>query len=128
MNKNGSALLIVIVIASALLALAVILVRMVYNDYAGEALVTQREKAFWLAEAGLEAGKTKLAQDPGWYTDLPHGQVIGEQGLLPSGPFQLVRLKDQNVLTATGSSGRAKVTLQLTFQTAPFKGLVWSQI
>ncbi len=128
MSRRGAALLIVTVAMSALLTLAVILARIVYNDLVSEGLAGQREKAFWLAEAGLEAGKAKLAQDPGWYTDLPSGPVFGEPWALPSGTFRLVRLKDRNVLCSTGRCGRARVVLQLTFQTAPLKGLVWSQI
>lgn len=108
MKRTGSALLIVILATSALMALGVILARIVYNESVGEALAGQREKAFWLAEAGLEAGKAKLAHNPGWYTDLPHGPAVGETGFLPSGSFQLVRTKGGNKLTSTGRSGRAK--------------------
>ncbi len=109
--RQGAALLLVIIISSALMTLGVILARIVYNDIVSEALVGQREKAFWLAEAGLEAGKAKLAHNPGWYTDLPHGAEIGEIGALPSGSFQLVRIKGQDLLRSTGKSGRARVVL-----------------
>ncbi len=110
--KQGVALLLAVVISSVLMTLGVILARIVYNDIVSESLVGQREKAFWLAEAGLEAGKAKLAHNPGWYTDLPSAREIGEFGYLPSGSFQLVRIKDRNELKATGRSGRAKVILR----------------
>jgi len=128
MRKSGSALLIVIMVASVLMTLAVILTRIVYNYSVSEALAAEREKAFWLAEAGLEAGKVELARDPGWYTDLPSGPPVGHAGSLPSGSYQLVRVKDQNALSAVGRSGRTKVALEITFSTGPFKTLSWSQI
>ena len=127
-RRNGSALIICIVIASTLMTLAVILTRIVYNSYVTEALIGQREKAFWLAEAGLEAGKARLAVNPGWYTDLPHTAAVGESGMLPSGSFRMIRIKDQNVLSCVGSSGQAKVVLQITFGTAPVRSLAWSEL
>lgn len=127
-RRNGSAILIVIIICSVLMTLAVILARIVYNSYVTEALIGQRERAFWLAEAGLEAGKAKLAGNPGWYTDLPHAATVGEGGVLPSGTFLMVRIKGQNVLSSVGCSGQAKVILQITFGTAPVRSLTWTEI
>lgn len=127
-ERSGSALLIVMIIASVLMTLAVILTKIVYNSYATEALIGQRERAFWLAEAGLEAGKARLAQNPDWYTDLSQAATVGERGVLPSGSFLIVRVRDQDVLCASGSSGQAKVVLSITFSTAPVKSLVWSEI
>jgi type II secretory pathway component PulK len=127
-KRSGSAMLIVIIIASALMTLAVIITKIVYNCYATEALIGQREQAFWLAEAGLELGKARLAQDPNWYTDLPQGPAVGERGVLPSGSFLMVRVKDQNILTATGYSGKAKVVLQISFGQSPVKTLTWSEL
>jgi hypothetical protein len=128
MKRNGSAIVIVIIIASVLMTLAVILTGIVYNSYVTEALIGQRERAFWLAEAGLEAGKAKLAGNPGWYTDLPQAPPVGENAVLPSGTFQMIRVKEQNVLSCVGRSGRAKVVLQITFGTAPLRSLSWAEI
>lgn len=128
MKRQGSAIIMVLIIASVLMTLAVILTRIVYNSYVTEALIGQRERAFWLAEAGLEAGKARLAGNPGWYTDLPHAPTVGECGILPSGTFQMIRVKDQNVLSCVGSSGKAKVVLQITFGTAPVRSLAWTEI
>lgn len=127
-ERSGSALLIVIIVTSALLTLAVILTKIVYNSYATEALIGQREQAFWLAEAGIEAGKARLAQNPDWYTDLPHTPTVGERGFLPSGSFLMVRVRDQDVLSSVGNSGKAKVVLSITFLTAPVRSLVWTEI
>jgi len=127
-KRSGSAIIIVVIITSVLMTLAVILTRIVYNSYVTEALVGRRERAFWLAEAGLEAGKARLAQNPDWYTDLPHAPTVGECGILPSGTFLMIRIKDQKVLSSVGCSGQAKVSLQITFGTAPVRSLTWSEI
>ena len=127
-ERSGSALLIVIIVTSALLTLAVILTKIVYNSYATEALIGQREQAFWLAEAGLELGKARLAQNPDWYTDLPGAATVGEPGGLPSGSFLIVRVKDQATLCSFGSSGQAKVGLKITFTTAPMRTLTWTEL
>jgi hypothetical protein len=127
-RRSGSTLLAVIVIATLLMALAVILTRIVYNSYVTEALIGQREKAFWLAEAGLEAGKARLAKDPDWYTDLAGAATVGEPGELPSGSFLIVRARGQNTLCSFGSSGKAKVGLQITFATAPLRTLTWTEL
>jgi len=128
MRRRGSALLPVIVIVSVLISLAVILTRRVYNSYMTEALIGQRERAFWLAEAGLEAGKARLAANPDWYTDLPSVPTVGAAGVLPTGSFLMVRIKGQDTLCAFGRSGKAKVGLQITFVPAPPRTLTWSEI
>jgi hypothetical protein len=138
MNRRGSALLLVIILCAALMSLAVILTKMVYNTYATEDLIGKREAAFCLAEAGLEAGKVKLARNPGWYTDLPHypeddggwlkSGAVGEKSALPSGSFMIVREKDEARLYAVGIVGRARVVLKITFSLAPYKTLSWTEI
>lgn len=71
-NRRGSALLLAMVMSAIMLTLAVFLLKMVYNGYATVSYLVMREKSFWLAEAGLAAGKVKMVHDPGWYTDIPH--------------------------------------------------------
>lgn len=137
-NKRGSALLLAIVIAAMFMALAVILTKIVYNGYATVELIKQREKAFWLAEAGLEAGKVRLSHNPGWYTDLPHypadddnwlkRSAIGEPGALPAGSFLTVREKDMSRLYSIGTCGQARVILKVEFSVPPVKTLRWIEI
>lgn len=137
-NRRGSALLLVVILCAALMTLAVILTKIVYNCYATAALLEQREAAFWLAEAGLETGKVRLAHNPGWYTDLPHYPeddlswlktgAVGERGVLPSGAFKVVREKDQGRLYAVGTRARTLVILKIKFTTAPYKTLRWEEI
>ncbi|OGB89275.1 hypothetical protein A2625_03815 [candidate division WOR-1 bacterium RIFCSPHIGHO2_01_FULL_53_15] len=129
--RSGSALILVVSLCAVLMTLAVILTKMVYNTYTTAVLIEQREAAFWLAEAGLEAGKVKLARNPGWYTDLQHypeddvrwlkAGAVGEGGSLPSGTFVIVREKDQARLYSIGSRGRVRVILKIEFTTAPYE-------
>ncbi len=122
-NRRGSALLLAVVMSAVMLTLAVFLLKMVYNGHATASYLVGREKAFWLAEAGLAAGKTRLAHNPGWYTDLSHypeddprwvkEAAVGYCESLGEGSYKLVREKDQDRIYAVGRRGRAAVVLKL---------------
>ncbi|MBN3033037.1 MAG: hypothetical protein JW873_02970 [Candidatus Saganbacteria bacterium] len=137
-SRPGAALLIAVILAGLLLGLAVIAAKIVYNSCATEDLLDRRERAFWLATAGLEQGKAGLARDPDWYTDLPHAPADDKQwlqlaargtgGALPGGTFKLVRERGMPRLYCLGSSGRGRVILKLTFQAGPFKSLSWAEL
>ncbi|MDD5593145.1 MAG: hypothetical protein PHG97_00210 [Candidatus Margulisbacteria bacterium] len=137
-NRRGVTLVLVIVLSATLMSLAVILSKIVYNSYATAELISQREQAFWLAEAGIEAGKAKLAHNSLWYTDLPHypeddgrwlrQAAVGEKGFLPSGSFLTVREKDQPRFYSVGVCRQAKVVLKVEFKPVPFKTLLWTEI
>ncbi|MFH1387099.1 MAG: hypothetical protein ABIH50_05490 [bacterium] len=129
--KKGNALLIVIVIISTLLLLAGILTKIVYNNYAGTVSLVKREEAWWLAEAGIAAGKVELAHNPNWYTDLPHAPendfnwlkdgAVGKRGSLGSGEYKIVREKDQEFFYAVGEKSGAAVILRIEFTASPMK-------
>jgi len=136
-NKRGSALLLAIMMVSVLLTLAVILSKIVYNGYATSVYLLRREQAFWLAEAGLEAGKVELNRNPGWYTDLPRYpendtrwiklEAIGLRQNLGEGSYKLVREKDRDRFYAAGFKGKAVVVLKIKFA-QPFKILSWEEL
>lgn len=137
-NRRGSALLTSIVICSTLLLLAVFLLKIVYNGGATARNLVEREKAFWLAEAGLELGKVKVNQNNDWYTDLPHyptddsqwlkTAAVGEVQTLGEGMFKTVREEGGGRLYAIGILRKAVVVLKITFNSQPFKFLAWSEI
>lgn len=122
-NRRGSALLLAMVMSAIMLTLAVFLLKMVYNGYATVSYLVMREKSFWLAEAGLAAGKVKMVHDPGWYTDIPHypeddvrwvkQEAVGLRESLGEGGYKLVREKDRGRVYAVGKRGRATVVLRL---------------
>jgi hypothetical protein len=122
-NRRGSALLLAMVMSAIMLTLAVFLLKMVYNGYVTASYLVMKEKSFWLAEAGLVAGKVKLVHNPGWYTDLPHypeddarwvkQEAVGFWESFGEGSYKLVREKDQDRIYAVGRRGRATVVLRL---------------
>jgi len=139
MNKRrGVALLSVIIIVSLLMSLAVIMAKMVYNEHGTAVNLLRREEAFWLAEAGLAAGKVKLVQNPDWYTDLPHypeddshwlkEEARGIVESLGSGEYKIIREKDQNQLFAVGHKGRSRVVLKIELFFSPFRSTNWAEI
>lgn len=121
--KKGSALLLVVIVAALLTSLAVFAVKIVYNECAGGTWRLQREAAFWLAEAGLEQAKVYMAQNAGWYTDLPHSPAddsnwirkaaVGENWTLGGGRFKIVRETGKAQVYAAGFYGKASVVLRL---------------
>lgn len=114
----------VVVISAVLMVLAVFLVKIVYNGYATAGMLVKREQAYWLAVAGLETGKVRLARDPGWYTDLPHypddddrwlkEEAVGETQNLGGGRFKVVRERDKKSIYAVGTKEKAVVILRGT--------------
>lgn len=135
---KGFALIAVIFLMAALLTLGAILVKMVYNAGRGVHFRLQHEQAFYLAEAGLEKGKANLADNPNWYTDLPHLPVdqsdwliyyaVGENINLGDGSFKVIRERDKNRLYAVGYKGKGVVVLKLEFTNPPFKALKWEEL
>jgi hypothetical protein len=120
------------------MSLAVIMSKMVYNNYGTAVNLQRREEAFWLAEAGLATGKVRLKQNPDWYTDLPHypaddsrwlkdGAVGAVEGL-GGGGYKIVREKEQGRLYSVGLKGEARVVLKLEFAPFPFRPLNWAEI
>lgn len=130
-HRPGAALLLTILISGTLMVLAVILVKMVYNDYLTADCSLRREQAFWLAEAGLEKGKVELKHDPGWYTDLPHqpaddlswlrSAAVGQREILEEGAFKLVHEFGKEEIYSVGYRSNAIVVLKL-------KGTNWKEI
>ena len=119
--KRGSALLLMVMISAVFMVLAVFLLKIVYNCHSSAAGFVVREKAFWLAEAGLEDGRMRLTKNPNWYTDLPHypendvrwlsGVALGEQASLGEGTYKIVREKDKSKFYVVGRSGAGMVLL-----------------
>ena len=137
-GRDGSALLLVIVVLTVFMVLAVILAKIVYNGYASTSFLVQREQAFWLAEAGLEAGKVELSHNLSWYTDRPHypeddlswlkSEAVGERGGLGGGFYKVVRERDKDRFYAIGFKGQAAVILKVKFAAAPLKVLSRNEI
>jgi len=120
--RRGSALLFTILAASALLVLAVFLLKMVYNGQVTARLLIDREAAYWLATAGWEKGEAEQARNPGWYTDQPHYPAadlnwlqhgaLGARDQIGRGWFKVVREQGSNTVYSLGYRGQAVVILK----------------
>jgi hypothetical protein len=137
-NRRGVALIFALIITSLVMSLAVIMAKMVYNNYGTAVNLQRREEAFWLAEAGLAAGRSRVKQNPDWFTDLPHYPeddsrwlkegALGVVESLGDGEYKIVREKEQGRLYSVGRKGEARVVLKLEFETFPFRALNWAEI
>lgn len=137
-KRKGIALVLAILLLATSGLTAALLLKIVYNSWVVSSLGLQKEQAFYLAEAGLEVGKNRLAQDPDWYTDLPHSveedtnwliqSAIGEGCLFGEGTYKLVRENGKDHFYCVGKKGKAISVLKLSFSTSPLKWLSWKEI
>lgn len=131
-------MLMAIIISSIFLLLAVFMVRIVYNCVSGTDLLVEREQAFWLAEAGLEDAKVRLARNSNWFTDPTHypeedlawlkNGARGEEEGFGEGKFKLIREEGRQKLYSIGMKGAAVVVLEVKFLLSPFKATDWKEI
>jgi Tfp pilus assembly protein PilX len=130
-KSKGQALVITLLIISALLAGGAIFMKIVFSDVSMANLYIQKEKAFYLAEAGLEDGKSMIASNPNWFTDSPHtpaddpGWLInGAKGAVRqfgTGSYKMVRESGKNIIYSVGHSGGGTSVLRVKYNAIPFK-------
>jgi hypothetical protein len=130
-NSKGQALVIVLLIISALMVAGAIFVRIVFSERSMVNLYVQKEKAYYLAEAGLEDGKATIAANPNWFTDNPHTPdddsnwlMDGAKGAVSQfggGSYKIVRESGKNIIYAVGYSGSGRSILRVKFNISPFK-------
>lgn len=123
--RRGSSLLAILIISSVYLFLAVILLKIVYNQWASIRELRDGEKAYWLAKAGRAFGCLEIRKNSSWFTDLPHSgeegrgwlinQAAGSRQALGGGSFKVVRELGGKSLFSVGyyRSARALVSKQL---------------
>jgi len=102
-----------------------------------EELYIQKEKAFYLAEAGLEDGKSIIATNPNWFTDNPHspaddsdwlideakGSIKQFGGAVPDGrqgSYKIVRESGKNIIYSIGYFRGGKSVLRVKYKVSPF--------
>ena len=130
-NSKGQALVIVLLMISALMVTGAIFVRIVFSERSMVNLYVQKEKAFYLAEAGLEDGKATVAANPYWFTDNPHSPADDSGWLMDSskgavsqfggGSYKVVRESGKNVIYSVGYSGNGRSVVRVKFNISPFK-------
>jgi len=137
-SSKGQALVIVLVVITALLAAGIIFVRIVLSERGMEELYIQKEKAFYLAEAGLEDGKSIIAANPNWFTDNPHspaddadwlidvakGSIKQFGGAVPDGrqgSYKTVRESGKNTIYSVGYFKGGRAVVRVKYNIDPFK-------
>jgi hypothetical protein len=146
-HKGLAVIFIIMITASLLLSVAVLTKTILVSLGFGYNNLSYF-RAFYLAEGGLEFAKTKLADEPNWYTDLPHSpaqdiewcknqafgyfnpQVLG----ISKGSFKIVKEKDKNRIYALGFSGTtpekssACVVLYMEYTPPTLKIIYWEEL
>jgi len=130
-SSKGQALVIVLVVITALLAAGIIFVRIVLSERGMEELYIQKEKAFYLAEAGLEEGKSIIAANPNWFTDNPHSPaddadwlIDGAKGSIKQfgeGSYKIVRGSGKNTIYSVGYFKGGRAVVRVKYNIDPFK-------
>jgi len=130
-RSKGQALVIVLLMISALMAAGAIFVKIVFSERSMVNLYVQKEKAYYLAEAGIEDGKATIAANLNWFTDNPHSpaddsawvmnSAKGAVSQFGSGRYKIVRESGKNVIYSVGYSGSGISVLRVKFNILPFK-------
>jgi hypothetical protein len=129
-SSRGQALVIVLVVITALLAAGIIFVRIVLSERSMEELYVQKEKAFYLAEAGLEDGKSIIAVNPNWFTDNPHSPADDPDWLIDAakgsvkqfggGSYKIVRESGKNIIYSVGYFKGGRAVVRVKYNIGPF--------
>lgn len=99
-------------------------------------------KAFYLAEAGIEAAKSQIVSNEAWVTDEPHAEndkkwllcsAKGETSLFGEGGFKIVKERMKNLVYSVGYIGpdilksRYYSFQKMEFE-LPFKQKKWEEL
>jgi hypothetical protein len=130
-KSKGHALIIVLLVISALLASGALFLKLVFSERSMVNLYIEKEKAFYLAEAGIEEGKTIIAANPNWFTDSPHSpdddvnwlmeRAIGSIKQFGGGRYKIIRESGKNMLCSVGYYRGGRSVLRIKFNVSPFR-------
>lgn len=130
-RSKGQALVIVLVLISAMLFAGMIFLRSVLSEATMASLFIAKEKAFYIAEAGLENGKSIIAGNSNWFTDNPHspnddagwliGVANGSIKQFGGGSYKIVRESGKNIIYSVGYFQSGKSILRIKYNINPFK-------
>ena len=130
-GSKGQALIIVLVIVSAMLFAGMIFLRSVLSEATMASLFIAKEKAFYVAEAGLEDGRSIIAANPNWFTDNPHSPNDDASWLIDAangsikqfggGSYKIVRESGKNIIYSVGQFKAGKSVVRIKFNINPFK-------
>ena len=94
-------------------------------------LYFEKEKALYLAEAGLEDGRSVIAANHNWFTDNPHlpaddtdwlmNKAAGSIRQFGGGSYKIVRESGDNAIYSVGYFRSGRSAVRIKFNTNPFK-------
>jgi hypothetical protein len=130
-GSKAQILLISMVLLSALLGAAILLASSALSERAMSDLFLQKEKAFYIAEAGIESAKVTISAQPNWFTDNPRSPdhdvnwiinaAKGEIRTFGSGQYKIVREGGKNIIYSVGMNKKAKVILSVIIEPSTFR-------
>jgi hypothetical protein len=130
-RSKGQALIIVLLVIAALLASGAIFLKIVFSERSMVNLYIEKEKAFYLAEAGLEEGRSIVALSPNWFTDNPHlpaddadwlmNKAAGSIRQFGGGSYKIVKESGDNVVYSIGFFRGGRSVVRIKFNVSPFK-------
>lgn len=107
-----------------------VFVRMVFSERTMAEMYVQKEKAFYIAEAGLEDGKSTIAANLNWFTDNPHAPadnagwlIDGAKGSIKQfggGQYKIVRESGKNTIYSIGYIKSGRSVLRVKYTINPF--------
>jgi len=137
-RQSGLGLILVILICGLALSLIGALTQLGFSSLYSEKAQLNYVDAFYLAEAGLEYAKTRLAKEPAWYTDLSHLPLNDKNwlkntawGASPLIGCKVVKEKNKNRIYAIGISSKspkACVIFYAEYSFPPFKVKPWEEL
>ncbi len=130
-NSKGQALIIVLLVIVALLASGAIFLKIVFSERSTVSLYIEKEKAFYLAEAGIEDGRSVIAANPNWFTDNLHhpaddadwlmNSAVGSIRQFGGGSYKIVRESGDNIIYSVGYYKGGRSVVRIKFDINPFK-------
>ena len=111
-KSNGQVLLVTLLLMAAVALILTPLVSSMFSERKNLDLFIRKEKAFYIAEAGLENAKSILANSPYWFTDSPHSPADDANWVMAiakgsvadfgGGSFKMVKSSGSNIIYSVG--------------------------
>lgn len=129
-RSKGQILIVTMLIMAALITAGAVFLRNIFTERISEVLFVQKEKAFYIAEAGIEEAKSVIAANPAWFTDNPHHPDDDASWLINSakgtikqfggGSYKIVRESGNDSIYSVSSYGQGRAVIRVKFIQAPF--------
>ena len=124
-KSKGQVLVITLILMTVLCLAIAAVTSMVFSGSKSAELFVDKEKAFYIAEAGIEKAKSILANNEYWFTDSPHSPdddanwvISGANGSvadLGGGSYKMVRSSGSDIVYSVGRFKEATAVVRVKF-------------